>query len=582
MGLRLNLIFKISFWLSLIGVLVFILDFGIPHNAAVSNLLLWFYSSILVVGLASLAVRYYHSHRKSFLWVKVFDIITVMFTIAILFLPFYQQKVHAISDILFMENWVRFAVIFTFIREFSELNITYKKARFNPAQIFVFSFFMIILIGSFLLMLPNAATKDLIFTDALFMSTSAVCVTGLSVLDISKDLTFFGQCIMLFLFQVGGLGILTFVSYFSYFFKGGASYENQLMLSDLTGSNKLGNVFSALKNIIYITFSIELISAFCIFISVDNIPFNNLFDRIFFSIFHSVSAFTHASFSLLSGNFYDPLVQFNYTLQCIIAFTILLGGLGFPIIQNMVAYLKYWISLLLDRSKEKIHRPWVLTINSRITLITTLSVLVVSFFVFLALEHNNTLAMHSWTGKVSGAFFSVTTPRTSGFNSVDMGLLHLPTIMLLMLLMWIGASPASTGGGIKTSTFALATLNILSLAKGKENIEVFRREISAMSVRRASATISLSLIILGVSIMAVSIFDSEKDLLKIAFECFSAFSTTGLSLGITNQLSNPSKIVLIITMFVGRVSLLSLLIAFFRQAKYSKHYKYPVEEIMIN
>jgi Trk-type K+ transport system membrane component len=179
------------------------------------------------------------------------------------------------------------------------------------------------------------------------------------------------------------------------------------------------------------------------------------------------------------------------------------------------------------------------------------------------------------------ALFGAATPRTAGFNSVDMTALAFPTVMITFLLMWIGASPASTGGGIKTSTFAIATLNILSLAKGKQRIEVYRREIADISVKRAFATIALSLIVIGSGIVLITVFDPEKGLLNIAFESFSAYSTVGLSLGITGDLSTVSKCILIVIMFIGRVSMLSIVVAVFKKIKH-KNYRYPSEEITIN
>ncbi len=177
--------------------------------------------------------------------------------------------------------------------------------------------------------------------------------------------------------------------------------------------------------------------------------------------------------------------------------------------------------------------------------------------------------------------FGATTPRTAGFNTINTAELALPTLMMIFLLMWIGASPLSTGGGIKTSTFAIATLNLFSLARGKSRLELYRREVANISVQRAFATISLSLIVIGFGIMFIAIFDSEKELLSIAFECFSAYSTVGLSLGITSTLTPISKFILIVIMFVGRVSMLSIIIAVFEKVKH-KNYRYPTEEITIN
>ncbi|WP_317235294.1 potassium transporter TrkG [Niabella ginsengisoli] len=299
-------------------------------------------------------------------------------------------------------------------------------------------------------------------------------------------------------------------------------------------------------------------------------------------MFHAVSAYCNAGFSTLSQSIYETGFRFNYTLQLIIVATFVLGGLGFPIVVNITSYLKHKVLYFLRfNSKIKNHKPWMLNINSRITLVTTLSLTATAFVFFLILEYNNTLAEHSLYGKLVNALFGAATPRTAGFNSVDMTALAFPTIMITFLLMWIGASPASTGGGIKTSTFAIATLNILSLAKGKQRIEIFRREIADISVKRAFATIALSLIIIGFGVILITIFDPEKGLLNIAFECFSAYSTVGLSLGITGSLSTASKLVVIVVMFVGRVSMLSIIVAIFKKIKH-KNYRYPSEEITIN
>lgn len=225
--------------------------------------------------------------------------------------------------------------------------------------------------------------------------------------------------------------------------------------------------------------------------------------------------------------------------------------------------------------------PWVLNLNSRIVLITTFILLLSGTGLFYIFEYNNTLSEHSEFGKIVTAFFSAATPRTAGFNAVDTSALHFSTLMLIFLLMWIGASPASTGGGIKTSTFALATLNFLSLAKGKDRIEIYKREVSNISIRRAFAIISLSLVVIGLAIFLIAFLEQDKNIIAITFEAFSAYSTVGLSMGITACLSSSSKLILIATMFIGRVSMLTLLIAILRNIKHL-NYRYPSEEILIN
>jgi len=584
MKFNLKLFYAVAFLISLFGVLVFLADFGFVQTERSQYLLNGFYFVVLIVGIVATVFRYlenknqYKNKQKVF----IFDAVTVVFSFAIILLHFLEVDSEKDASIFYDDLWIKFAVILTFIREFAELRLNFKRTVLNPAQLFILSFLFIIFLGTLLLMLPKATYHGISFINALFTSTSAVCVTGLIVEDTGTYFTHFGQSIILVLIQLGGLGILTFTSYFSYFFKGGSTYENQLALSDMNSSQKLGEVFSTLKNVLLITFYIETFSAISIYLSLNDSLFKSHGEQIYFSVFHSISAFCNAGFSTLTNSLYETGFKYNYYMQLVIIATFVLGGLGFPIVVNILNYLKYKISLLINFSKIKqTYKPWVLNLNSRITLITTLTLSLVGFIVFYILEYNNTLADHGGFGKIVTALFGATTPRTAGFNTVDMTALAFPTLMMILLLMWVGASPSSTGGGIKTSTFAIATLNILSLAKGKSRIEVYRREIADISVRRAFAIISLSLIVIGMGVMIISVFDNEKGLMNIAFECFSAYSTVGLSLGITGNLSVVSKFVLIGIMIVGRVGMLSIVIAIFNKVKH-KNYRYPTEEITIN
>lgn len=376
---------------------------------------------------------------------------------------------------------------------------------------------------------------------------------------------------------------MTFASYFSYFFRGSTTYENQIVLRDMTNSDKLGEVFSTLKKIILVTFSIEAVGVLIIFNSLDKNLLPTFSERLFFSIFHAVSAFCNAGFSTLPNSLYEVGFRFNYPLHLVISALFIIGGLGFPIVFNLFRYLKYLVSKWLIRldNSSNLHIPWVVNLNTRIVIITSLVLTVAGTILFFVLEYNNTLAEHEGFGKIITAFFGATTPRTAGFNSVDTAALSFPTLMIVFLLMWVGASPASTGGGIKTSTFAIACLNFYSLAKGKTRVEIYRREIADISVRRAFAIMFLSVLVIGAAVFLISAFDSEKQLLSIAFECFSAYSTVGLSVGITSNLSDPSKIVIIFVMFIGRVSMLSILIALVKKSEI-RNYSYPREEILIN
>lgn len=377
---------------------------------------------------------------------------------------------------------------------------------------------------------------------------------------------------------------MTFTSYFSYFFKGGSTYESQLIMRDMTNSDKIAEVFSTLKKIILLTFLIEFIGGFLIFTSLDPSVITSFGDRLFFSFFHAISGFCNAGFSTLSNGLYETAFRFNYPLHLYLSFLLILGGIGFPIMFNCYKYLKHMIFnrlLPFTRKAKIIYKPWVINLNTRIILITTAILIVFGTVSFYFFEYDKSLAEHSGFGKIVTAFFGGVTPRTAGFNSVDYSTLSFPAIMITILLMWIGASPASTGGGIKTSTFAIATMNIFSIARGKDRLELYKREVAHSSIRRAFAIISLSLIIIGIATFLLAYCEPDKDILALTFEIFSAYSTVGLSMGVTGHLGEGGKLVIIFVMFIGRISMLTLLIALLRQSKQLK-YKYPSEEILIN
>lgn len=438
------------------------------------------------------------------------------------------------------------------------------------------------MMGSALLLLPFATRNGIDLIDALFISTSAVCVTGLATLDIATTFTVYGQIIILCLIQLGALGVLTFASYFSYFFKGGSTYENQFVNKDIINTNKLGDVFVLMKRIILITFFIEVIGATLIFITTSNSSQSTI-EHAFFSIFHSISSFCNAGFSTLTKGLAEESYVYNYEFQIIIALLYIFGGLGFPIVINLLQYVKHQYSKVITKYLEnkKTSRPWVININSKINLITTLSITIAATVIIWILENDNLFSVHSDVGRWVTAFFTATTPRTAGYNTIDFGLLKTESVLFIILLMWIGASPNSTGGGIKTSTFAVAVLNIYSLIKGKENVEIFKRKIAEVTIKRAFATMTLSLFVIGIGIFLVSMFEKKYNLLQIAFETFSAYSTVGLSMGITFGLSSYSKIVIIILMFFGRVTMLTIMIALFKKVKFT-NYRYAEEELTIN
>lgn len=487
---------------------------------------------------------------------------------------------HYLEVIQLVRPILETGLIFYFIIRLMILVRYIYEVYYNPAIVFVGSFFAIIIIGAFLLMLPRATVEGISFTDALFTATSAVCVTGLTVLNTSTDFTIVGQSIIISLIQIGGLGILTFTSFFAFFFRGSSSFKEGLNVSNFISQDTMKDVLKAALNVVIFTISVELIGAAFIYSSILDIP--EIENKFFFSVFHSISAFCNAGFSTIENGLSENFIQFNYYMQWVVILLIVFGGLGYNIIFNFYQYFKTYVLEFFDR--KRIHKQIsIMTLNSKIVLYTT-GILLVGGFVFLWLsESNNLLNLHdTLLGKITFTAFNAVTPRTAGFNTMDFTQYTVPSLLFIIFLMWIGASPASTGGGIKTSTFALATLNIFAIARGKSRIQLLGRRISSESTSRAFAILCISLIIIGMAILGLLIFEPKgTDLLTVVFECFSAYSTVGLSLNFTPTMSEPSKYVIILTMFIGRIGMLNLMIGLLRQINH-QFYEYPKENILIN
>lgn len=583
----LNLINWTTLAVSSLGLLLLLIDLGFPNQPALEyNLRLWI-PEVLLALLILLSGRHILSWLlpKTKLLSRLLELLLGGFMLSILLFSttsYFPEHFPALIFIghKFSAYW---AFFFMFLVEFSRRTSSLYRLSNNPANLFLASFGIIIMAGTGLLMLPNSAYEDISFIDALFTSTSAVCVTGLIVFDTGSFFTPFGQWIILGLIQIGGIGILTFTSFFGLFFRGGFSLQNQLFMKDVTATKTLAEVGGIVRTIVGFTFFIEALGVLLIFSQLEP-QYSSLSNRLLFSVFHSVSAYCNAGFSTLENGLYELPFRFNYSLQMVIAALFIFGGLGFPIIFNFINYLRESAITIFHRMmryKKKNRLPYHIHLHPKIVLITTTILLISGTLLFYYFEYNNTLAEHRGWGKLVVAFFGAATPRTAGFNTVDTSLLSLPAIMLVLLLMWIGASPGSTGGGIKTTSFFIGVLNFLSLARGKDRVEFGKREISNKSVRRAFAIISLSLIFISAGILLLTVLNPDLPFVAVVFECVSAYSTVGLSMGITASLSPASRIVIILLMFTGRVGALTLLVGMMRRITMLR-YRYPNEELFIN
>ncbi|HET8736096.1 MAG TPA: potassium transporter TrkG [Pricia sp.] len=485
----------------------------------------------------------------------------------------------SLADGLFQQRYILEAgLLFYFLIRLSLLLRKIYGIYFNPAILFVGSFALIALMGTFLLMLPAATANGISFVDALFTATSATAVTGLIVVDTATEFTLFGQSVIMVLFQLGGLGMLTFTSFFAYFFKSGASYSESLYMQDILGHDRLGGVMARVMQIVVFSLVVEALGAVLIYFSLSSEMTD---EKGFFAVFHAISAYCNAGFSLASDGLYDVGLRFNYYMQWVVMVLIVFGGLGYHIAYNVTQYFRRSLANLFTRQKKKFIARVVL-LNTKITLATTAILIVVGTLFFSVSEWTTVLGNHPGSfGKVTTALFASVTARTAGFNTVDMADFTIPGILFMIFLMWVGASPASTGGGIKTTTFALATLNVFAVARNSPHIEIGTRRIASDAVKRAFAIISISLAVIGTGILLLLIFNPEFTLIQIVFEVFSAYSTVGLTMGITSALSENSKYVIIFVMFIGRIGLLNLMIGLLRSLNQSA-YEYPEENIMIN
>lgn len=586
----LDIIYRISNTLiplsTLIALGLIIYDFGFfafySHNERLYAYL-WYMLTIFKILFIARFISEWIEIKKLKAHIYNFGLVALVFYLAHVLKIIVSMDLKMTSQLLLQKSILYIGIIFLFFTEASNLLKFVYHRRQNPAFVFIISFAVIILAGTFLLMLPNATTHDISFVNAFFTSTSAVCVTGLTVVDTGTNFTTIGQVIILFLIQIGGLGIMTFTGLLGYLAAGSVSFHSRMALKSMVSSNQISNVITIVTRIIVVTLFFEAIGAILLYMSVENTLYNNKIERAFFSVFHSVSAFCNAGFSTESAGLYTKAFRFNYSLQLIIAILIIMGGMGFPIVFNIFSFIRIKTTSLLARI-TKLSSPEtktrIIQVNSKLALTTTIILLVIGFLLYFSFEYNASLKDHpTWIGKVVTSFFGSVTPRTAGFNTIDMAKLSLPMALIYILLMWIGASPSSTGGGIKTTTAAVAFLNLRTVIHGRNRTEVYRTQISEPSINKAFAVILLSLLVIGVTVLLITVFDGDKGILKITFESFSAFSTVGLTLGITSELSEASKVVLIFTMFIGRVGALTMLMAFVNQ-QIDRAYQYPIEEIM--
>lgn len=444
-----------------------------------------------------------------------------------------------------------FLLFFVGIELVKSINSVYTS-RLKPTTLFILSFVILILGGGFLLTLPgcNYTGQWLNFVDAVFTSASASCVTGLTVVNTATFFNVKGQLVILFLIQLGGIGILTFASFFASFMKKGIGIKHQIAMNELLDAENMSGSYFLIKRILVMTFIIEALGAIGIYVLWGDFQFSSTGEKIYASIFHSISAFCNAGFSTLEYNFETPLATELYMLHIFMGVLIFFGGLGFPVIRDIFSPMQL---------RDRLMHPWKeWKLSSKVAVYTSIVLIVLGMAAFYFFYADEKYADKSPIALIAITFFQSVNLRTSGFNSINLE--NLPNILILISIfqMFIGASSASTGGGIKTSTFIVMMVAVIGTIRGKKEVSISNRTIAIELIYKAFAVVIFSGLFVLLATTLLTYFEPNLQPIRLAYEAVSAFATVGLTTGITSGLTDASKILLTISMFIGRVGIITL------------------------
>ncbi|WP_254854076.1 TrkH family potassium uptake protein [Halobacillus salinus] len=433
------------------------------------------------------------------------------------------------------------------------------KKEWTPPQIILSVFVLLILVGTVVLMLPVSTTEGISFLDALFTSTSAMTVTGLVVVDTGTAYTWFGQTVIMALIQMGGLGIMTFAVMIYIAIGKKIGIKERLLIKQSLNQSAVGGVVKLAKRILLFSLAVELIAV--LFLAAQWVPEMGWRDGLFASVFHAISAFNNAGFSIwsdsLSGYVASPVVNI------VITFLFIVGGIGFTVIFDL------WKTREIKR----------LSLQTKLMLVGTFVINVVSFLVIFILEYHNpeTLGSLSSFGKVQAAYFQAVTPRTAGFNTLDIAQLDEDTLFYIITLMFIGGGSASTAGGIKLTTTITILLAAFAFFRSKQQVAIFNRSLSYHIILKALALTVGSFCVVVATIFILNLTE-DAPFLMVMFESVSAFGTVGLSMGLTGSLSAIGKCVIIVTMLIGKLGPLTFAFAFAKQTP--DPVRHPGEDIL--
>ena len=455
--------------------------------------------------------------------------------------------------------------------------------KFGPPHIIVFSFFIVILIGTFLLNLPIASKsgESIGFIDAMFTATSAVCVTGLVVVNTYFHWTLFGKIIILLLIQIGGLGFMSLFTIILVFLGKRITLKGRILIQESFNLATFKGIVMFLKKIIRVTFIIEGIGA--VILSLRFIPEYGVKGGIFRGIFHSISAFCNAGFDILGSNSLIPYST-DYIINITIMLLIILGGLGFTVLIDINNYIRYKINKF-RKNKTKL---FVMSLHSKLALTVTAILILLGMVLTFIIEYNNpkTLANLRFDQKLLVSLFQSVTLRTAGFDAIGQADLNYGSKFLAIILMAIGGSPGGTAGGIKTVTIGVLVLAVISVIRGKDSIIAFKKTISISTIQKSLAIIIMMMTLIFTATIILTMTEKgigiQFDFIDILYEVSSALGTVGLLTGITSSLSFVGKIVIILCMFIGRLGPITIILALsFRKRSKKNVIHYPEEKVIV-
>ncbi|MEK6680300.1 MAG: TrkH family potassium uptake protein, partial [Nitrospirota bacterium] len=537
---------------------IFLFDLFVLFSFILENTLKFF--------IATEKMLFIKRHWPDWAWM-----VFLFFYLASLFIElFFFPEFPPLLDILLITKvyilFSRMYLILKFLLERRTVKGFFVNLNINPAQTLAYSFLAAILAGTILLMLPAATAggKGIKFVDALFTITSATCVTGLAVVDTGTYFTTFGQIIILIFIQLGGLGIMTFSAFFATIFGRGFGIRDRMIMQDVLDFTGMGEIMDLIKRIFKLTIAIEMTGAFILFLRF-YAEGKGISWSAYNALFHSISAFCNAGFSLFSNNLEG--YKGDIVVNLVITTLIILGGIGFPVLVNLQSY--------FFKREHRRH----LGLQTKVVVNVSLSLIIAGAILLFISEFKGQIQNLPWHEKILTTYFQSVTTRTAGFNTINMEALSNGTLFIMIILMFIGASPGSTGGGIKTTTAAILFSTARGWLSGKDVPELFERTIPQDAVQKSFALLFIAQA--AVAVVAFLLFLTEKaPFINILFEVVSAFGTVGLSTGLTPHLSDAGKLLISLMMYMGRIGPLTLALLV-GQKVVKRYYYYPEEKVMI-